>query len=61
MNYEAVGRYIIERAKEPTTWRGLVLILTAIGVQVSPEKQELIVTIGLGFAGLIGAAIPEKK
>lgn len=46
--------YILDRAKEPSTWRGAILFLTAIGVPIAPEIADHIVTIGLGLAGLIG-------
>ena len=46
--------YILDRAKEPSTWRGLVLFLTAIGVPIAPELQTAVVSAGLGIAGLIG-------
>lgn len=47
-------QYILDRAKEPSTWRGAILFLTAIGVPVAPELQTAIVSAGLGIAGLIG-------
>lgn len=47
-------QYILDRAKEPSTWRGLILFLTAVGVPVAPELQTAIVSAGLGIAGLIG-------
>ena len=46
--------YILERAKEPSTWRGFILFLTAVGVPIAPELQTAIVSAGLGIAGLIG-------
>ncbi|HSG61730.1 MAG TPA: hypothetical protein VLA24_09895 [Pseudomonadales bacterium] len=52
--------YILARAKEPSSWRGLFLILTAIGVPVAPEMANAIITIGLGIAGAIGVAAPDK-
>lgn len=52
--------YILARAKEPSSWRGLFLILTAIGVPVAPEMANAIITIGLGIAGAIGVAVPDK-
>lgn len=53
--------YIISRALEPSTWRGLVLIATALGAVLSPDQQEAIVTAGLLVAGLIGAAVPDQS
>ena len=52
--------YMIERMKEPSTWRGIVLLLTAIGVPVAPAMAEAIVSVGLAVAGLIGVATPDK-
>jgi len=33
-------QYILDRAKEPSTWRGAILFLTAIGVPMAPELQS---------------------
>ena len=52
--------YILERAKEPSTWRGLTLLLTAIGVPIAPAMADAIITAGLAVAGLIGIATPDK-
>jgi hypothetical protein len=52
--------YILDRAKEPSTWRGLVLILTAIGVPMAPAMADAVVAAGLAVAGLIGAALPDR-
>lgn len=52
--------YIAERLKEPSTWRGLVLIATACGVPIAPELGEAIITIGLAIAGGIGIVAKDK-
>lgn len=52
--------YLIARAKEPSTWRGFVLLLTAIGVPVAPAMAESIVSAGLAIAGLIGVFSADK-
>ena len=52
--------YIVARLQEPTTWRGLVLVVTAFGMQLAPEKQEAIIAAGLLIAGVIGAAVPDR-
>ena len=52
--------YIIDRAKEPSTWRGLILVLTAIGVPIAPAMAEAIVSVGLAVAGLIGVVTPDN-
>ncbi len=48
--------YILNRAREPSTWRGLALILTAFGVHLAPEMQDAVITAGVALAGLIGIA-----
>jgi hypothetical protein len=51
--------YILERLKEPSTWRGIVLLLTAIGVPIAPGMADMIISAGLAVAGLIGAVTPD--
>lgn len=52
--------YIIERAKEPSTWRGFVLLLTAIGVPIAPAMAEAIISVGLALAGALGVFTADK-
>jgi hypothetical protein len=53
--------YIISRLSESSTWRGLVLLVTALGVQLSPDLQAAIVSSGLALVGLINVVRTEKK
>lgn len=53
--------YIKERLKEPSTWRGLILLATACGVPIAPQMGEAIITIGLALVGGIGVATADKK
>lgn len=53
-------KYLLARAKEPSTWRGLVLFMTALGVPVAPDLVEPIVSVGLATAGLIGVLTSDK-
>jgi hypothetical protein len=52
--------YLLARAKEPSSWRGLILLLTAIGVPIAPGISDAIVSAGLALAGLIGVATADK-
>jgi len=52
--------YILARMREPSTWRGLTLILTAVGVPLAPGVADTIVAVGLAVAGTIGAAAPDR-
>jgi hypothetical protein len=44
---------IIERLGENSTWRGLILLGTAVGLRVHPELANQIVASGLSLVGLI--------
>jgi hypothetical protein len=44
---------LLTKLSENSTWRGLILIATAIGVKIEPELQEAILVAGLGLVGLI--------
>lgn len=46
---------------EPSTWRGLVILLTGLGIPLSPELQEVIISCGLFVAGLIGVVFPDDR
>lgn len=52
--------YILARAKEPSSWRGLFMILTAIGIPVAPELANAIITVGLAVVGAIGIVTADK-
>ena len=53
-------KYILDRLKEPSSWRGLVMIATASGVSVNPELMESIIVAGTGLAGVIGFVFKDK-
>ena len=44
---------LLEKFSENSTWRGIILIATAVGVKIEPELQESIIVAGLGLVGLI--------
>lgn len=55
LRWRFVMQFILDRAKEPSSWRGAVLFLTALtGMDIAPEAIDPITSIGLGVAGLIG-------
>jgi hypothetical protein len=35
-------QYLIDRAKEPSTWRGLALLAGAVGLHLSPDALPAI-------------------
>ena len=53
--------YIIERLSEPSTWRGIIMIATGAGIQLAPDMQSAIITLGLAIVGVINVTRKEKK
>ena len=44
---------LLARLGENSTWRGLLLVATAVGVKMEPDLQNAILAAGLGLIGLI--------
>ena len=53
--------YLLAQRKKPSAWRGLVLVLTSLGVSISTEQSEAIVAAGMAIAGLIGLFAPDQS
>ena len=51
---------ILERLSENSTWRGILLIATAVGLKLEPEMQNAILGAGLGLIGLINVVRKGK-
>lgn len=51
--------YFLARLREPSTWRGGILFLTAMGLPIAPAMGEAIITLGLAVAGLVGMISPD--
>jgi hypothetical protein len=56
-----IGAYLFDRLREPTTWRGLALLLTSFGVTLSPEQSDAILSAGLAIVGAIATLVPERS
>ncbi len=52
--------WLTARLREPSTWRGLIWLLTAFGVTLRPEVWEQITAVGMATAGLIGVLTREE-
>ena len=50
---EISTEYILNRLKEPSTWRGIVSFAMAIGIVIEPEMAEKIIAAGVAVVGLI--------
>lgn len=53
--------YVVNRAKEASTWRGVVMLLTALGLNISPEMADAIISVGIAVAGAVGVLFPDSK
>jgi len=56
---KAVLTYLRSRIKERSTWRGVVVVLFAVGIALEPEQAEAVIVAGLAFGGLMEALLPE--
>ena len=50
-------KWIKARLKERSTWKGLVWLITACGIALTPEQTEAIITAGLALAGVLDVFI----
>ncbi len=47
------SEWLLNRLAENSTWRGILLLLTAAGVTIKPELADKIITLGLAAVALI--------
>lgn len=52
---------VVELLKQPSTWRGIIIILSASGVGIAPALALQIVTVGTTLVGLIEVGRDENK
>lgn len=55
-----MSKWLLARLKEGSSWRGIVWLLTALGVTLSPEAWEYVVAAGMAIAGLLGVLLSES-
>lgn len=51
--------WLLARLREPSSWRGIIWLLTAMGVTLSPEAWEYVVAAGMALAGLLGVFLAD--
>ena len=53
--------YLINRLKEPSTWRGIILVVAGVfGYQMPAETQAAVIAGGIALAAVIGAVMPDS-
>lgn len=45
---------VLTRLQEPSTWRGIIWLLSALGVTIRPELWDSIAAAGMAVVGLLG-------
>ena len=58
---KAAAQYFFARLKEPSTWRGIIMVATAYGAMLSPAQATAIITLGLALAGGQAVVTPDRK
>lgn len=51
--------YVLERLGERSTWLGIIAAVSAFGATLAPELSSLIVTAGVGVAGLVAVLVKD--
>lgn len=55
-----MGKWILTRLKERTTWIGIFSVLAAAGLTLAPEVKEQVLQIGVAVVGLILMIMKER-
>lgn len=53
--------WLLDRLKEPSTWYGVIAMLTSAGVNFDPDLTNQIISAGVGLAGIVAFVTKEKK
>lgn len=61
MNFQVLLEWVLARMAEPTTWRGIIGIISACGATISPEHAAAILAGGMGLAGFINVVMKDPK
>ena len=51
---------ILDYLRQPSTWRGIISLITVFGVVLSPEQTTAIITAGVALIGVIEVFRNEK-
>jgi len=51
--------YALARAREPSTWRGLVMLIAGSWAVTHREQAEAIIAVGVTLAGAIGVFVAD--
>ena len=52
--------WVLARLREPSSWRGIVWLLTVLGLSLRPDQAEAIAIAGTALAGLLGVFLSDE-
>jgi hypothetical protein len=62
MAHALIGmQYIIARLLEPSTWRGIISLLTLAGLKIAPDQADAVLTAGVSVYSAINIFRKEQK
>ena len=53
--------WLLDRLKEPSTWYGVIAMLTSAGVNFDPDLTNQIISAGVGLAGIVAFVTKEDR
>lgn len=56
----SVRQWLIDRARERSTWMGLTALVGLCGVQIAPEQVDAIVQGAIALAAVIAAVSKDR-
>lgn len=51
----------LNRLREPSTWAGVGILLSLVGINLAPADAQTFVNGGVGLASLLAIFIGEKR
>jgi len=53
--------FLLARARERSTWLGLISLITALGVTLTEMQSEAIIAAGMSLAGIVAVFTTDKN
>jgi hypothetical protein len=53
--------FFLTRLREASTWRGVVMLITAAGVVLDAAQTEAVIAVGMAIVGAIGVFLPDRR
>jgi len=54
-------KYILHRLSENSTWRGIILVVTSLGIAIEPQQAAAVTAAGLGIIGVVNVFFNDDK